>query len=191
MAAAIPHGFAALGRWARKEFNALLPVFVFFLVGFILLILLLKAALAEFSIEVSVLSNAIIGALLAAKAALVLDETPLGRSLQRYRRIVEIAAKVLFYGITCLLFLYAERVLEARHKFPTWGVALLHAYQQLSQSILVWSLGISIVFALYFVFAEISEQMGQGELWKLLLESRTNGTDSCRPSKIGVAKGRS
>jgi hypothetical protein len=190
MAASLSHGFAAVGRWARKEFSALWPVFVFFLVGFLLLILLLKAALAVFSIEVTVLSNAVIGALLAAKAALVLDETPLGRSLVRYRRIVEIAAKVLFYGITCLLFLYAERVLEARHKFHNWGAAFLHAYEQLSHSILVWSLGISIVFALYFVFAEINKRMGQGELWRLFFESRTNGTDSGRPSKIGLAKRR-
>jgi len=66
-------------REGEPEFNALWPVFVFFLVGFLLLILLLKAALAQFSIEVTVLSNAVIGALLAAKAALVLDETPLRR----------------------------------------------------------------------------------------------------------------
>ena len=76
-----------------QEFNALWPVFVFFLVGFILLILLLKAALAEFSIEVTLLSNAVIGALLAATAALGLSETPLGRTLERYRRIVEICGE--------------------------------------------------------------------------------------------------
>src|SRR5215469_5411535 len=129
-------------------------------------------------------------ALLAAKAALVLEETPLGRSLVSYRRIVEIAAKVLFYGITCLLFLYAERVLEDRHKFHNWEAAFPQAYEQLSHSILVWSLGISIVFALYFVFAEISERMGQGELWRLFFEDRTNDTDSRRPSKIDLAKRR-
>ena len=190
MAASFSHGLAAVGRWARKEFNALWPVFVFFLVGFLLLILLLKAALAQFSIEVTVLSNAVIGALLAAKAALVLDETPLGRRLVRYRRIVEIAAKVLFYGITCLLFLYAERVLEARHRVHSWGAAFAYAYEQLSHSILVWSLGISIVFALFFVFAEINERMGQGELRRMFFEARTNRTDLRRPSKIGLAKRR-
>lgn len=190
MATSLSHGFVAVGIWARKEFNALWPVFVFFLVGFLLLILLLKAALAQFSIEVTVVSNAVIGALLAAKAALVLDETPLGRRLARYRRIVEIAAKVLFYGITCLLFLYAERVLEARHKLHNWEAAFPHAYEQLSHSILTWSLGISIVFALYFTFAEINKRMGQGELWSLFFESRTDGTDSRRPEKIGLAKGR-
>src|SRR5215467_12274304 len=177
-------------REGEPEFNALWPVFVFFLVGFLLLILLLKTALAQFSIEVTVLSNAVVGALLAAKAALVLDETPLGRSLVRYRRIVEIAAKVVFYGITCLLFLYGERVLEAQHKVHNWGKAFPNAYEQLSHSILTWSLGISIVFALYFVFAEINERMGEGELWRLFFESRADGTDSRRPEKIGLVKGR-
>ena len=108
----------------------------------------------------------------------------------RYRRIVEIAAKVLFYGITCLLLLYAERVLEARHKLHNWGAAFPYAYEQLSHSILTWSLGISIVFALYFVFAEINERMGEGELWRLFFESRADGTDSRRPEKIGLVKGR-
>jgi hypothetical protein len=79
---------------------------------------------------------------------------------------------VLFYGITCLLLLYAERVLEALHKFHNWEAAYRYAFEHLSHSILVWSLGISIVFALYFAFAEINERMGEGELRRLFLESR-------------------
>lgn len=191
MAGTLSQGFSGVGRWLRKELIAIWPVFLFFLVGFLLLILLLKAALAQFSIEVRVLSNAVIGALLAAKAALVLDETPLGRGLERYRRIVEIAAKVIFYGITCLLFLYAERVLEARHKFHNWGTAFPQAYEQLTHSILAWALGISIVFALYFTFVEVSDRMGKGELWRLFFESRAIDSDSRRPSSINTARGRS
>jgi hypothetical protein len=80
MAAAVSHGFAGVGRWLRKEFVAAWPVFLFFLVGFLLLISLIKLALAEFSVEIAVVSNAVVGALLAAKAALVLDETSLARS---------------------------------------------------------------------------------------------------------------
>ena len=88
---------------------ALWPVFLFFLVGFLLLISLIKLALTQFSIQVTVLSNAVIGALLAAKAALLLDETSLARRLEHYRRIVAVGARMLFYGVTCLLLLYAER----------------------------------------------------------------------------------
>ena len=79
MAVTLSHGLAGAGKLLCREFSAIWPVFLFFLVGFFLLILLIKAALAQFSIEITVLSRAVIGALLAAKAALILDETPLAR----------------------------------------------------------------------------------------------------------------
>jgi len=188
MAGTLSHGFAGAARWLRREFSTLWPVFLFFIVGFFLLILLLKTALAQFSIEVAVLSNAVIGALLAAKAALILDETPLARSLEHYPRIIAVTAKVLFYGVACLLLLFAERVLEAVHKFHHWGAASRYAFEHLAKSILVWALGIGIVFALYFAFAEISERMGKGELWRLFFESRRPGAVSSPRSNIGAVE---
>ena len=109
MAATFSHGIAGVSRFLRKEFDAAWPVFLFFLAGFLLLILLIKLALAQFSIETTVISNAVVGALIAAKAALVLDETPLARSLEHYQRIVAVAVKTVLYGIACLLMGYLER----------------------------------------------------------------------------------
>ena len=91
----------------------------FFLTGFLLLILLLKLALAGFSIEITVISNAVVGALIAAKAALVLDDTTLARKLEHYRRAVAVAVKTLFYGVASLLLGYVERSLEALGKVHT------------------------------------------------------------------------
>jgi hypothetical protein len=191
MAGTLSHGFVGVGRWVRKEFVTLWPVFLFFLVGFLLLILLIKLALEQFSIEVTVLSNAVIGALLAAKAALVIDETPLARSLERYRRVVAVAAKVLFYGITCLLLLYFERFLEALHKVHNFDGAFRYVFEHATRyRIEVWALGISIVFALYFTFAEINDRMGEGELAKLFFESPKTANDSGRTSSISAGKRR-
>jgi len=39
-----------------------------------------------------------------------------------------------------------------------------------------WALGISIVFALYFTFFEIGQQMGKGALSKLFFEPRESTT---------------
>ena len=189
MAGTLSHKLVGTGRFLRREFMALWPVFVFFLIGFLLLILLIKLALEQFSIEITVLSNAVIGALLAAKAALVLDDTPLARSLEHYRRIVAVTIKVLFYGVTSLLLLCVERVLEAWHRFHGLGAAFQHVFEHGTRWILIWALGISIVFALYFAFVEISEQMGEGELWRLFFESPATGSDSRRPSNISAAKG--
>lgn len=92
------------GNWARL---------------FLLLILLVKMPLAEFSIEIALISNALIGALLAAKAALILDETPLAYTLKRYRGIVAVAAKVLFTGSHVLGSYTLNEFSEALHKFSS------------------------------------------------------------------------
>ncbi|HEV3109032.1 MAG TPA: hypothetical protein VGY99_00950 [Candidatus Binataceae bacterium] len=192
MAATLSHGFAGAGRWLRKEFVAILPVFLFFLVGFLLLITLIKLTLAQFSVEITVLSNAVIGALLAAKAALVLDETPLARSLEHTPRIIAVAVKVFFYGVASLLLLSVERVLEALPKSHNFDAALRYAFEHATRyRALSWALGISIVFALYFVFLEINERLGEGELWRLFFESPKTAKNSGRPSNISADKGRS
>jgi hypothetical protein len=191
-ATTLSHAFAGVGRWLRNEFVAIWPVFLFFLVGFLLLISLIKLALAQFSVEITVLSNAVVGALLAAKAALVLDETPLARNLEHYGRIVAVAVKVLFYGAASLLLLSVERVLEALHKVHNFDAAFRYAFEHATRyRMLVWALGISIVFALYFAFVEINERMGEGELWRLFFESPKNANDSARASNISAGKRRS
>jgi hypothetical protein len=183
MTTSLPHALTGAAGWLRKEFVAILPVFLFFLVGFLLLISLIKLALAQFSVEITVLSNAVVGALLAAKAALILDETPLARSLERHRRIVAIAVKTLFYGAATLLLGYVERVLDALHELHRFDDAVRYVIEHAAlYRILTWTLGISIVFGLYFAFVEISKRLGDGALYALFFES---------PSTIGYLDERS
>jgi hypothetical protein len=189
MAATVSHGFAGVGRWLRKEFVAAWPLFLFFLVGFLILITLVKLALAQFSIEITVLSKAVVGALFAAKAALVLDETPLARSLEHYRRIVAVAVKTLLYGVAFGLLAYVERFLEALHKVHNFDGAIRYVIDHASHyRILGWALGVSVVFGLYFAFFEISEYIGQGALWKLFFESPRTPNGSARLSSPGAER---
>ncbi len=85
---ALPQKLAAAGKWLHREFAAGWPVFLFFLTAFLLQLLIIKLAIAQFSIPLAAFSKAVVGALLAAKAVLILDETPLARKLERSRRIV-------------------------------------------------------------------------------------------------------
>ncbi len=189
MAASLSHGVAGVGRWLRKEFVAAWPVFLFFLAGFLILISLIKLVLAQFSVEMTALSNAVVGALIAAKAALVLDETPLARSLDHYRRIVAVAVKTLFYGVASLLMGYLERFLEALHKVHSFDGAIRYVIDHASHyRLLAWALGISLVFGLYFAFLEISERMGQGALWALFVESPKGANGSDRRTSIRAGR---
>jgi len=186
MAVTLSSGIAGVGRFLRREFVAAWPVFLFFLAGFLLLLVLVKLALAQFSIETTALSNAFVGALIAAKAALVLDETPLARSLEQYRRIVAVAVKTVFYGVLSLLMGYLERFLEALHRVHDFDQAIREVVDHVNHNrLLAWALGISIVFALYFAFFEISQRMGRGELTRLFFEAPGNRSEG--NSQMGSA----
>jgi len=157
----------------------------------VLLISLIKLALAQFSIEAAVLSTSVVGALIAAKAALVLDETPLARSLERYRRIVAVTVKTLLYGAVCLLLGYLERFVEALHKVHSFGGAIGYLIDHANHyRVLAWVLGISIVFALYFSFSEIGRRMGEGAMWRLFFERPGMANGSDRSAKISSVERR-
>jgi hypothetical protein len=188
MATTLSHRLAGVGRWLRKELVAAWPLFLFFLAGFLILITLIKLALAQFSIEMTVLSKAVVGALFAAKAALILDDTPLARNLEHYRRIVAVAAKTLLYGVGFGLLAYLERFLEALHKVHSFDGAIRYVIDHANHNrIVAWALGVSTVFALYFTFFEISENMGKGALWNLFFESPRTPNGAGRLSNISAA----
>ena len=71
---ALPQSVTATGKWLHREFVAARPVFIFFLVAFLLQFLIIKLAVARFSIPITAFSKAAVGALFAAKAVLIIDE---------------------------------------------------------------------------------------------------------------------
>jgi hypothetical protein len=169
-------GLTAIDRWARHELAEAWPPFLFFLSGFLMLLLIVKLTLATLDVRLTALSKAIVGALLAAKAVLIIDATPLARHLEQYRRIFVVAIKTLIYGSVTLMLGYIERILEARHKAHNLHAALQDVAAQVSMfRLLAWALGVSLIFALYFAFFEISERMGKGRLWALFFESKAGG----------------
>jgi hypothetical protein len=163
---------ASIGKFLHREFIAALPVFIFFVVGFLLLLLIIKLALATFSIEITALSKAIVGALLAAKAALILDETSLARRLEQTRRIIAVTIKTFLCGSITLVLGYMGRFVDALRSEHSFDGAMRYLIDQASlYRLLSWTLGISLVFAIYFALLEIEKRMGKGELWRLFFDS--------------------
>jgi hypothetical protein len=168
---AIPQSLAATGKWLHREFVAARPVFIFFLVAFLLQFLIIKLALAQFSIPITALSKAVVGALLAAKAVLLLDETRIGRSLEHYRKIVAVGIKTVLYGFGTLLLGYLERFVEALHRDASFDGAVRDMVAQANvYRFFAWVLGVTLMFAIYFALSEINEYMGKGALWTLFFE---------------------
>jgi hypothetical protein len=177
--------FASIAKFFRREFVAAWPVFLFFTIGFLLLLLIIKLALENFSIEMTAISKAVVGALFAAKAVLILDETPIARRLEQYRRIVAVAVKTFFYGVTTLLLGYLERFIDALRRVHSFDATVRYMMDQANlYRLLAWALGVSLVFAIYFALFEIDKRLGKGELWKLFVDSPRGAGDSHRHSII-------
>jgi len=159
-------------RWLRAELRAARPVFLFFFCGFMLVLLIVKLALAQYAIEVTTVSRSLIGALVAAKVTLILDETALAHAFSRLPRIVPIAVKSVVYGLGVLLLGFAERLFDAYRHSPSFAAALSHAARQASLlRLLSVVLGITVVFIAYFIINEVSERMGPGALHELLFKA--------------------
>jgi hypothetical protein len=168
---AVARSIEATGKWLHRELSAARPVFIFFLVAFLLQFLIIKLAVAQFSIPVTALSKAVVGALFAAKAVLILDETPLARSLERYRRVIAVMVKTLLYGFGMLLLGFIERLLEAWHRVGTFDGGFSDVVHQANlYRFFAWILGVSLIFAIYFALSEINKRMGEGALWSLFFQ---------------------
>jgi hypothetical protein len=183
---------AAVGKWLYREFVAAWPVFLFFMIGFMLLLSIIKLTLETFSIEMTAFSKALVGALFAAKAVLILDEMPIARYLAQYRRIVAVAVKTLIYGSITLLLGFLERTLEALRREHTLRAAGLYVIDHAGMyRLFAWSLGISLVFAHYFALFEIKQFMGEGALRRLFFGVPKPGDRSGREPNIAVGERRS
>lgn len=165
------HRLGKIGGWLRHEAAEAHSIFVFFLIGFLLQLLIIKLVLAEFSIPLFAISKALLGAVLAAKAVLILDTTSLARKLERYPRAIAVAVKTILYGGGTLILGCLERLIEAIFRTGSLDGAIASVTDQMNlYRFFAWILGISLVFAIYFVWSEISEQMGEGALWSLFFE---------------------
>jgi hypothetical protein len=160
------------------------------MIGFLLLLSIIKLTLATFSIEMTALSKAVLGALLAAKAVLILDELPIARYLEQYRRIVAVGVKTLIYGGITLLLGFLERTIDALHREHTLRAAGLYVIDHAGvYRLFAWSLGISLVFAHYFALSDISQAMGKERLWRLFFDPFRAVSESTMDAKGGTTTG--
>lgn len=162
---------SAIAGWARREFRALLVPFLFFLCGFLLVLLIIKLSLAEYSIEVTTFGRALIGAAVAAKVVLIFDDTPVGRVFAAMPRAVAVIYRTLVYGLGVVVLGLLERVIdEWRHLGSLVPAVRVVGGQMEIHRLMALSLGIALVCAVYFALAEIAAYIGEGAMWELFFK---------------------
>jgi len=164
IAPAIPLRFV---KWLGREARQLAPAVGFFLVGFGFILLLLKLFVSQYSIEIPVISRALLGALIAAKATIVMDRIGWAR-VRGYPAIVMIVGRTGLYSVAAIIIGIAERIIRGWRESGSLqgGLTLFHDHFRAGRFFAI-VLCVAVMFAGYFSLREIKRRLGAGVLYQI------------------------
>ncbi len=160
----------AVGRRTAEDAVAIAPAALFFLCGFGLILLIIKLFIASYAIQLRVLSNTIIGALIAAKVSLILDRMDWARA-HGYARGAVVAGKVMLYTSCAVVIGLAEHLIEGWRKSGSFDGSLLLFQRHFNPShFFAIVLCVAMLFAVFFVMQEVNRRLGAGQMYALFFE---------------------
>jgi hypothetical protein len=155
-------------HWLMEEAKSMFILFLYFCFYFGIFIIFKKLILAHYNISFYGFGAAVVGALIAAKAVLVIESSPLSKPFRSSAPFVKILYDTFIYIVLALVFLYLERLVELIHKDGNFRMAFLGLETQEDWAqfcaVVGWA-GLS--FLNYSVFAAISRHLGPGKLLRM------------------------
>src|SRR5271155_456959 len=153
-------------KWLKNEVKELAVLFVYFAFYFSIFIVFKKLILEGYNISFYGFGAAMVGALLAAKAVLVIESCPLPKSLRSAAPYLKVIYETLLYTALALVFLYLEKSLELMHKEGSFRLAFLAATHEDDFYEFCAKVGwAGLCFLNYAVFAAINGHLRPKQLW--------------------------
>jgi len=164
-------------KWLAQEMTEIFPVTLFFFVGFGLILLIVKLVLRNYSVQIGVLSRAMLFSLIVGKVVLVLENVRLDERFPNLPRSGLIAIKTAFYGSGAVIAGIIEKIVEYWRSSGGLGEAMREAWLNSSGSrFSAIVLSVTLLFATYFTFLELDQALGKGGIYTLLFKRpRTGG----------------
>ncbi len=156
------------GERIRHEVREIGLVTLYFLACFLFFLGLKKLFLEEYSLEVTVFSTAVIGALVVAKVVVLLGNTSFGNRFHSGRLIVHVFWRSLVYTAVVFVVSLAERLFDLYRETSDLSalISKLWAGRDFDH-FLAMNLCVGLSFLAYNSFSEIDRKLGEGGLRKL------------------------
>lgn len=161
-----------VGALVVREIREALPPFVFFLVLFHLIALTKAVLLDDYSITALRATFATVGALIVAKAILVVEALPIAR-LPTVSRMVQLLWKTLLFAAVALAFRFLEEFIPLVSKYGGIEAAADRVLEEVHWP-LFWVAALWIVLSLFFycVAFELVRAVGPENARRVLLGRR-------------------
>ncbi len=158
------------------EIREALPATIFFLFLFHMIALTKAVSLGEYSLPALRAVSATVGALIVAKAILVVEALPMSRWFSS-RRFVQVLWKTLLYSIVVFLFKVLEEAVPLAAKHGGFMTGIRALYEEVSWPLLVvlilWIMGGLLAYCLAY---ELVHAIGSGRVRDIFFGTRS--TDS-------------
>ena len=160
-----------------KEIREALPATLFFLCLFHMFALTKAVVLNDYSITALRAVGATVGALLVAKAVLVVEALPIAR-LFPGRRVGQLLWKTLLFGTVVLLFRVVEEIVPLTAKHGSVMLATQAMYREVSWPVFgVLALWILSGLLLYCLASELVRALGPDRVKDLLFSRRSGSSE--------------
>ena len=155
-----------------REIREALPAFVFFLVAFHMIAVSKAVLLEQYRITVASASIATIGALIVAKAILVVEGIPLARLFAK-RALANVLWKTLLFGLVAMLFRVLEELVPVAVKHGGVVAAAKRMTEEISWPYFcVFQMWLFALLFLYCLAAELVRIAGRPKVRSMLIEPR-------------------
>jgi hypothetical protein len=160
------------GAVVVREVREALPPFVFFLVLFHLIALTKAVLLDDYSITALRATFATVGALIVAKAILLVEALPFAK-LVPAPRIAQVLWKTLLFGVVALAFRFLEELISLVSKYASVATAVERALEEVHWP-LFWVLALWMLISLflYCVAVELVRAIGSEKVAQALFGAR-------------------
>jgi len=154
----------------------------YFAVVFLFMMLMKKLYLKDYDIEITGISQALIGALIMSKVVLLMELISLGSWVQRQPPIVDVILRTVMYTLGVLIVVILEKAFEARHEVSGFDNAISHVLSH-RDVYHVWAttLGASASIFFFNAFAVVQRLLGKNGIYKLFFTKSLNQVEQFKP----------
>ncbi len=164
-------------HWILKEGKAILLLTLYFLVCYGIVIISKKLILAHYNISYLGFGAALLGALISAKAVLIIESSPLHRAFHTSAPALKAVCDCLLYTLLAFILLYLEKVIELERKEGNLRLVFLTVGRDddLSEffATVLW---VALAFLGYALFSAINRHLGPGELYRLFFTPKAKSS---------------
>lgn len=154
----------------KHELKAVALATLYFAVWLGTLLWLKKLILAEYNVEVAVLSKAIVGALILAKVVLILEHVPLGAWTRSRPAWVDVALRTGLYGVGVVVVLLLEKGFEGRHDHGGFGRSLAAVFDHADiHHVWINTMCVTGALLVYNALAIVRGHLGEGGLLRMFM----------------------